>query len=97
AAVDDDLHGSDEFRAQEQIQTRESDHHDDQREGAVNRMLLQNQAERANNRQRRQHIEDDELRRHFQLLRSRITKLVMMTLTMETGSSSFQPKDINWS
>src|SRR5258708_20298264 len=47
ATVDDDLHRSDEFRTHQQVETGESDHHDDYQNRAVDRMLLQNQPEPA--------------------------------------------------
>ena len=47
ARVDDDLHGRDELRAEQQVQHGERNHHQDQRERAVNRLARQNQQHRA--------------------------------------------------
>ena len=44
AGIHDDLNRGDEFRAEQQVQTRERHHHHDQRQRAVNGMPLQNQA-----------------------------------------------------
>src|ERR1700733_15547634 len=63
----------------------------------MNRMLLKYQAQRATHRQRRQHKENDQRCAHFIAPHRRIAKLVITTLAMETGSSIFQPKAINWS
>src|ERR1700676_4686363 len=52
AAVNDDLHGGNEIGAQQQIQTGERNHDHDQRERAVNRMALQDQADGAENGKR---------------------------------------------
>ena len=96
AAIHDDLNGGNELRSHEQVQARERDHHYNQRERAVNRMALQNQAHRRGYRNRSQNEENRQRRVHWCILHS-ITVLVRITFAMETGSRNFQPKLINWS
>ena len=50
SAVNDDLHGGDEFRAQLEIKASECNHHHNQRKRAVNGMFLQNEAQGADDR-----------------------------------------------
>src|SRR5262249_61870281 len=99
ARVDNALHRRDKLRSHQQIQSRERYHHHDERKRAVDRMLLENQADCTNHRECGEHKEDDERRGHWRphCIFAKITKLVRMTFTMETGSKSFQPKAINWS
>src|SRR5262249_3748055 len=54
AAIDYDLHGGDELGAHQQVKSGESDHHDNERQSAVNRVLLQNEADRADYGKRRE-------------------------------------------
>src|SRR5215470_11703957 len=96
AAVNDDLHSGDKFRAHQEIETRETDHNDDKRKSAVNRMLLQDEAERAEDGESGEDEEDEQHGRHGLLL-SRTTAAVKMTFAIETGSKSFQPTFISWS
>src|ERR1700720_4321198 len=66
----------------------------------MNRMFLQNQADCANQGERREHEKNNQWRRHFALhhvIFARITKLVAITFTIESGSSSFHPNAISWS
>ena len=97
AAVHNDLHGRDKFRAHEQVEARECHHHDDERERAVNRVLLQNQADRAKNGKGGKHEEDNQGRSHQCFPQIRMATLVRTTFAMDTGSRNFQPKLINWS
>src|ERR1700722_13930803 len=94
AAVDDDLDGGDKLRAHQQIQSGERDHDHDERKRAVNGMLLKNEADSADEGERGKHEENDQRGGHG-LLRNRTKNAVRMTLTMETGKSSFQPKAIS--
>ena len=59
AAINNDLHCGNEFGAQQKVQTGKRDHYHDQRKRAVNRVTLQDQAYRAQYRQRRQHEKYD--------------------------------------
>src|SRR5215470_18372176 len=96
AAVNDDLNSRHEFGAHEQVQAGQSDHHHDQGQRTVDRMPLQDQADGADDRECGEDEENDERRAHALYL-SNTTAAVMMTLTMETGSSSFQPMFMSWS
>src|SRR6266852_89134 len=96
AAIHDDLDGGDELGAEKQVQASESHHHNDERESAVNRMTLKNQADRAENGQRGENEENEESTGHTRILQ-RSTALVSTTLAMETGSKNFQPKLMSWS
>ena len=49
-AIHDDLNGGNELGTHQKVKTRQRDHDDDQRERAVNRMALQNQADRGSDR-----------------------------------------------
>ena len=55
--IDDDLYGGDELRSQQQIKQRQRAHHDDERERAVDRVLLHQEVDRPSYAQRR---EDEE-------------------------------------
>jgi len=94
ATVDDDLHGSDKFRSHQQIKPGQRDHHHDERQRAVNRVALQDEAHRADNTHRGEDEENDERHVHQWLLQ-RMAEAVMTTLASDTGRSSFQPKAIN--
>src|SRR5262249_8972153 len=96
AAVNDDLDRRDEFRAHQQVETGKANHDHDQRERAVDRMLLQNEADRADDRQRRKYEKDEKWGAHGFALK-RTTPAVTMTLAMETGRSSFHPTFMSWS
>src|SRR5882724_11825696 len=96
SAINDDLHGGDEFRAQQKIQAGECNHHHNQRKRAVNGMFLQNQAQGADDRKCSEDEEYDERCAH-RLLRKSTNPAVTMTLAIETGSRSFQPIFMSWS
>src|ERR1700688_4987640 len=96
AAIDDDLHRRDEFRAHQKIETGERDHDHDERERAVNGMALEDKTNRANYTHGREDEENNQRRVHFGLLQ-RIAEAVSTTLARETGRSNFQPKAMSWS
>jgi len=85
AAVNDDLHGGDEFRSLEQVKARERNHDDDQRQRAVNRVTLQDQADRSRHCHSRQNQEHRDLQRHGFVL----SRLALIGLSR----SSLRPYD----
>src|SRR5216683_2297929 len=65
AAVDDDLHRGHEFRAHQQIESRQRDHDHDERECAVNRMALKDQANCTDDAHGGEHKENNQRRIHL--------------------------------
>src|SRR5262245_48922176 len=96
AAIDDDLHRGHELCAHQQVEPGERDHHDDERECAMNGMLLQDQADCADYGERSEKKENDQWSAHLPALQ-RTAPAVRITLAMETGSKSFQPMFMSWS
>ena len=64
AGIDDDLHRGDEFGAQQQIDQRQRSHHHDQRQRAVDGMLLHQEVDRTSYTQRREDEEQNKSK-HF--------------------------------
>src|SRR6266478_1370465 len=65
AAVDDDLHGGHEFRAHQQIEPGKRNHDHDERERAVNRMALEDQANCASDAHGRERKENNQRSVHL--------------------------------
>src|SRR5205823_12603630 len=65
AAIDNDLHGRNELRTHQQIESSERHHHHDQRKRTVNRMLLQNQVDCSDYGERGQDEENKQRRGHL--------------------------------
>ena len=86
----------DKFGAHEEIKARKADHDDDERKRTVNRVLLQDEAERAEDGESREYEENEEDGRH-ECPHFSTANAVTMTLAMETGRSSFQPTFMSWS
>ena len=60
ASINNDLHCRDELRAQQQIDERQRAHHHDERERAVDRVLLHQEVDRPSHTQRRENEEKNE-------------------------------------
>ena len=90
--VDDDLHGGDEFRFQQQKQAGQRDHHHDQRDRAMNGMALHDDVHGARHGHRRQHQEDHHVGRHLRITTAR---LVSTTFSSARGKRNFHPKRIS--
>ena len=69
AGIDNDLHGGHEFRAQQQVQQGQRTHHHNQRQGAVDGVLLHQQVDRPTYTQRREDEEENK-RQHGYPLRN---------------------------
>ncbi len=59
AGINDDLHGGDELGAQQQINQRQRAHHHDQRQRAVDGVLLHQEVDRPSDAQRRENEEQN--------------------------------------
>jgi hypothetical protein len=69
AGVDDNLHGGHKFRALQKVKPCERDHDHDQRKRAVNRVPLQDQAQRSGYGDRGEDQENRHLRRDHRIPR----------------------------